>query len=72
MPFTDSAFGGDCRAMIDALRQCLPLIDAYRRVSGGDGDATAALVRAVLDRATKEGTDEQVRFVDGSDDGGSH
>ena len=31
-----------------ALQQALPIIDAYRRLSGGDGDIVAANIRAML------------------------
>ena len=31
-----------------ALQQALPIIDAYRRLSGGDGDLVAANIRQVL------------------------
>ena len=38
--------------MLAALRQCLPIVDAYRRHSGGDGDIAAMLVRLAITKAT--------------------
>lgn len=38
-----------CRsAAITALQSALPIIDAYRRLSGGDGDVCAMNIREVL------------------------
>ena len=37
--------------MLLVLEHALPLIDAYRRQSGGDGDVTAAAIRSVVARA---------------------
>lgn len=36
--------------MAEALRQALPVIDAHRRISGGEGDLAAATIRALLSR----------------------
>jgi hypothetical protein len=38
-------------AMLKALEQALPIIDAYRRMSGGDGDISALNVRAAIAKA---------------------
>jgi hypothetical protein len=38
-------------AMLKALAQALPIIDAYRRISGGDGDISALNVRAAIAKA---------------------
>ena len=38
--------------LLVALQQALSLIDAYRRISGGDGDLAAATVRAAIAKAT--------------------
>ncbi len=54
------------RALIEAapdllasLREALKIVDAYRRVSGGDGDITAMNARAAIAKATaKAGADE--------------
>ena len=45
------------REAVDTLGHCLPVIDAHRRASGGDGDLTAANARDVIERiaATLEG-----------------
>jgi len=40
------------RDAIDTLGHCLPVIDAHRRVSGGDGDLAAMNARDVIERAT--------------------
>ena len=40
------------RDAIDTLGHCLPVIDAHRRASGGDGDLTAATARDVIERIT--------------------
>ena len=37
--------------LLAALEQCLPLIDAYRRDSGGDGDLSAMAARAAIKKA---------------------
>ena len=37
--------------MLAAIRQAMPLVDAYRRSSGGDGDVTALLMRSVIAKA---------------------
>ncbi len=38
-------------SMLKALEQALPIIDAYRRMSGGDGDISALNVRAAIAKA---------------------
>lgn len=38
--------------LLAALQQCLPIIDAYRRASGGDGDIAAMVARHAIARAT--------------------
>jgi hypothetical protein len=38
--------------LLAALRQCLPLVDAYRRLSLGDGDMAAATARRAITLAT--------------------
>lgn len=45
------------REAVDTLGHCLPVIDAHRRASGGDGDLTAANARDVIERiaATLDG-----------------
>lgn len=40
------------RDAIDTLGHCLPVIDAHRRASGGDGDLSAANAREVIERIT--------------------
>jgi len=40
------------RDAIDTLGHCLPVIDAHRRASGGDGDLSAMNARDVIGRAT--------------------
>jgi len=40
------------RDAIDTLGHCLPVIDAHRRASGGDGDLSAMNARDVIERAT--------------------
>ncbi len=40
--------------LLAALEQALPIIAAYRRVSGGDGVITAALAHAAIRRAKGE------------------
>ena len=37
--------------LLAALEQCLPLVDAYRRDSGGDGDLSAMTARAAIKKA---------------------
>jgi len=37
--------------LLESLKQCLPLIDAYRSCSGGDGDLTAMNVRRAIAKA---------------------
>lgn len=37
--------------MLAALEQALPIIDAYRRISGGDGDIAAMNARAAIAQA---------------------
>ena len=37
--------------LLAMLEQALPIIDAYRRTSGGDGDITAMAARAVIAKA---------------------
>lgn len=48
--------------LLASLKQCLPLVDAYRRAFGGDGDVSAAYARSVIAKA--EGTNEQTGRVD--------
>ena len=38
----------------DALKKALKIVDAYRQVSGGDGDLTAAYIREVIRQGTGE------------------
>jgi hypothetical protein len=38
--------------MLDALKIALRFVDAIRRVSGGDGDATALQIRDAIQKAT--------------------
>ena len=38
--------------LLASLREALKIIDAYRRVSGGDGDITAMNARAAIAKAT--------------------
>jgi hypothetical protein len=38
--------------LLAALRQCLPLVDAYRRLSLGDGDMAAATAWRAITLAT--------------------
>ena len=40
------------REAIDTLGHCLPIIDAHRRASGGDGDLCAMNAREVIERIT--------------------
>ena len=40
------------RDAIDTLGHCLPVIDAHRRASGGDGDLSAMNARALIERVT--------------------
>jgi len=40
------------RDAIDTLGHCLPVIDAYRRAFGGDGDLSAMNARALIERVT--------------------
>ena len=40
--------------LLEALKACLPLVDAYRRLSGGDGDTVAMNARYAITRATGE------------------
>ena len=42
------------QALLEALRECLPFVDAYRATTGGDGDQAAAHARAVIYQATGE------------------
>ena len=37
--------------LLAALELCLPFVDAVRRMSGGDGDATAMQARAAIAKA---------------------
>ena len=37
--------------LLAALQQCLPIIDAHRRASMGEGDVTAMVARAAIARA---------------------
>lgn len=37
--------------LLAALEQCLVIVDAHRRISGGDGDMAAMNARAALARA---------------------
>jgi len=37
--------------MLEALKKALPIVDAYRKVSLGDGDMTAANIRAAIAKA---------------------
>jgi hypothetical protein len=41
---------GLLRDAIDTLGHCLPIIDAHRRASGGDGDLSAMNAREVIER----------------------
>jgi hypothetical protein len=41
--------------MLQALRQALPIVDSHRRMAGGDGDATALLMRHVISTAEPGG-----------------
>ena len=43
---------GLLRDAIDTLGHCLPVIDAHRRASGGDGDLSAMNARDVIERIT--------------------
>lgn len=36
--------------LLAMLKQCLPIIDAYRAISGGEGDSTANTARAIIER----------------------
>jgi hypothetical protein len=36
--------------LLAALKQCLPILNAYRKQSGGDGDITAMTARAAIAR----------------------
>lgn len=38
--------------LLSSLREALKIVDAYRRVSGGDGDITAMNARAAIAKAT--------------------
>ena len=38
------------REAVDTLGHCLPVIDAHRRASGGDGDLSAMNARAMIDK----------------------
>ena len=38
--------------LLASLREALKVVDAYRRVSGGDGDITAMNARAAIAKAT--------------------
>lgn len=40
------------RDAIDTIGHCLPVIDAHRRASGGDGDLSAMNARALIERVT--------------------
>jgi hypothetical protein len=40
--------------LLAALKQCLPIVNAYRKQSGGDGDITAMTARAALARAERK------------------
>ena len=35
-------------ALVRTLKECLGIIDAHRRATGGDGDLTAANARAII------------------------
>lgn len=60
--FTPEANGANARllaqspVMLELLEKALTFVDAYRRISGGDGDLTAWNIRHViaLARGTKE------------------
>ena len=41
--------------LLEAIKSCLPIIDEYRRISGGDGDLSAMNARRAIDKA--EGRD---------------
>lgn len=41
---------GERDNLLKIMKQALPIIDAYRRVSGGDGDVSAADFRAALNK----------------------
>lgn len=51
----DAALVKEAPNLLETLRSTLPILDAYRRSSGGDGDIAAANARAVIDRATRHG-----------------
>lgn len=51
----DAALVKEAPNLLETLRSTLPILDAYRRESGGDGDLTAANARAVIERATNCG-----------------
>jgi len=38
--------------MLDALKAALKIVDAYRKISGGDGDVTALTMRQTIAKAT--------------------
>lgn len=40
--------------LLECLIECLPIVDAYRRISGGDGDMAAENACAAISRALGE------------------
>ena len=42
--------------LLETLEQSLKVVDAYRRMSGGDGDITAMCIRDVIAKAKGEPT----------------
>lgn len=60
MPFPDAKYPYDQRLakhapdLLDSLKQCLKVVDAYRRISAGDGDLSAALARSSILLAERE------------------
>ena len=40
--------------LLSALESCLKVVDAYRRISGGDGDLSAASARTAIAKARGE------------------
>ena len=60
MPFPDATYPYDQRLakhapdLLDSLKMCLKVVDAYRRISGGDGDLSAALARSSIRLAERE------------------
>lgn len=40
--------------LLASLKQCMPVLDAHRRISGGEGDVAAMNARAAIVNATGE------------------